>query len=62
MDQLFSSWNATDCVIHECVEAHTAVDVVVDVEALRELIAGRLRLIREGASVVEARLPWPLAM
>ena len=62
MDQLFSSWNATDCEIHECVEAHTAVDVVADIAALRELIAGRLRIVRQGASVVEARLPWPLAI
>ncbi len=31
----------------------------VDVAALRQLIAGRLQLIRGGASVEEAALPWP---
>lgn len=35
------------------------VDVRVDVAALRQLIAGRLQLIRSGASVEEAALPWP---
>lgn len=58
--QLFSGWNATQCVTEECVEASTVVDVAVDVAALRQLIAGRLELIRGGASVVQARLPWPL--
>lgn len=35
------------------------VDIRVDVEALRQLVAGRLVAIRSGASVAEAALPWP---
>lgn len=35
------------------------VDVRVDVPRLRQLIAGRLALIRSGAGVTEAALPWP---
>lgn len=31
----------------------------MDVAALRDLIRGRLALIRTGASVAEAALPWP---
>ena len=35
------------------------VDIRVDVQALRSLVAGRLAAIRGGASVAEAALPWP---
>lgn len=35
------------------------VDIRVDVPRLRQLIAGRLALIRSGASLPEAALPWP---
>lgn len=59
LEQLFSSWTAAQCVTNECVEAHTLVDVVVDVAALRRLMAGRLELIRGGAPVERARLMWP---
>lgn len=41
------------------MEAHTTVDVVVDVEAVRQLLTDRLALIQAGASVEEASLPWP---
>lgn len=45
--------------LQDCVESLTHVDVRVDVAALRALVAGRLALIRGGASVAEAALPWP---
>lgn len=43
------------------MEAHTNVDVVVNVEELRALLEDCLPLIFGGASVTEAALPWPLS-
>ena len=45
----------------ECVEAHTNVDVIVDLKELRSLIASRLPLIDAGVPVSAAALPWPEA-
>ena len=45
----------------DCVEAHTNVDVVVDIEAFKELLQSRLPLVFQGASVQDAALPWPEA-
>lgn len=61
LERQFGGWNTSQCQEPACVEAHTMVDVVVDVQALQRLIAGRLELIRAGASVARARLPWPPA-
>lgn len=47
------------CDTEECVEAHTMVDVVVDVPAVMRLLTGRLELLGKGATVEEAALPWP---
>ncbi len=41
------------------MEAHTNVDVVVDLAALKDLLDSRLPLVFGGASVVNAELPWP---
>lgn len=41
------------------MEAQTHVDLHVDIPALRALLASRLPLLRGGASVAEAALPWP---
>ena len=43
----------------ECVEAHTNVDVVVNLKELRLLLQDRLPLVYEGVSVEDAKLPWP---
>lgn len=43
----------------DCVEAHTNVDVVVNIEELRALLASRLPLVFDGASVKRAAMPWP---
>ncbi len=43
----------------DCVEAHTNVDVVVNLGELRALLESRLPLVFGGASVAEAALPWP---
>ena len=45
----------------ECVEAHTNVDVIVDLQELKGLIASRLPLIEAGVPVSAASLPWPEA-
>ena len=41
------------------MEAHTNVDVVVDLGDFRALLESRLPLVFAGASVEEAELPWP---
>lgn len=41
------------------MEAHTNVDVVVDLAQLRALLQSRLPLVFAGASVEAAALPWP---
>ena len=41
------------------MEAHTNVDVVVDLAQLRALLQSRLPLVFAGASVESAGLPWP---
>ena len=43
----------------DCVEAHTNVDVVVNIEELRALLVSRLPLVFAGATVKQAALPWP---
>ena len=49
------------CVQDEaCVEAHTNVDVIVNIQELRERIASRLPFIEAGLPVKAAALPWPL--
>ena len=42
------------------MEAHTNVDVVVNVAELRSLLQECLHLVYRGASVEEAALSWPL--
>ena len=51
------AWRARQT--EECVEAHTNVDVVVDLAQLRALLQSRLPLVFGGASVEAAALPWP---
>ena len=41
------------------LQAHTNVDVIVNLEEFRALLASRLPLVFAGASVAEAALPWP---
>lgn len=40
-------------------QAHTNVDVVVDIPAFRALLADRLPMVFGGWPVEAARLPWP---
>ncbi len=41
------------------MEAHTNVDVVVDLQQFKQLLDSRLPLVFAGASVASAELPWP---
>lgn len=41
------------------MEAHTNVDVVVDLQQFKELLDSRLPLVFAGATVASAELPWP---
>jgi len=43
----------------DCVEAHTNVDVVVDLHQFKELLDSRLPLVFAGATVAMAEVPWP---
>ena len=43
----------------DCVEAHTNVDVVVNVNEFRALLQDRLPHVWAGKSVSEAAIPWP---
>lgn len=56
---LYIYWGFWMCQTEDCVEAHTNVDVVVNIEELRSLLASRLPLVFAGASVKQAALPWP---
>jgi protein O-GlcNAc transferase len=55
----FGNWTVGECWTEECVEAHTNVDVIVDLQAVRALLDSRLPLVFQGKSVKEASLPWP---
>lgn len=50
---------AAQCDTDECVEAHTTVDVVVDIPELRALLRDRLPRVWAGERVAGAKLPWP---
>jgi protein O-GlcNAc transferase len=41
------------------VEAHTKVDVIVDLQELRALLQDRLPHVWAGAAVAAARREWP---
>lgn len=43
----------------DCVEAHTNVDIVVNLDELRALLRSRLPLVYNSASVKAALAPWP---
>ena len=51
--------NSSTLQTEECVEAHTNIDVVVNLAELKELLDSRLPLVFKGASVEEASWPWP---
>jgi protein O-GlcNAc transferase len=54
-------WAGEKCDTDECVEAHTNVDVVVDIKALERLLEDTLPAVWDAVPVEEAELPWPSA-
>ena len=55
----FASWTTAQCRIQDCVEAHTNVDIIVDVKQLRAMLDTRLPRVLAGASVPELASVWP---
>jgi protein O-GlcNAc transferase len=58
----FSHWGRDECASEDCVEAHTNVDVTVDLAALKLLLDSRLPLVFNSTPVAQAALPWPQAL
>ena len=54
-DETVLIWLQTE----DCVEAHTNVDVVVNIAELRTLLETCLPHVFDGASVDQAALLWP---
>ncbi|GMH43593.1 hypothetical protein BSKO_11515 [Bryopsis sp. KO-2023] len=57
----FEGWSASDCTTDECVEAHTQVDVAVNLMSFRKLLEEKLPSIFAGASVDAIEASWPSA-
>ena len=55
----FGNWTDSQCKTEECVEAHTNVDVIVDIPQLKKLLDSRLPMVFRGASVQAASAIWP---
>ena len=55
----FANWTVDECWSEECVEAHTNVDITVDLVPVRDLLESCLSLVFAGVSVEEAEIPWP---
>lgn len=53
-------WPAGQCGTEECVEAHTNVDVIVNIEEFKALLDDRLPYVWAGAKVETAAIPWPI--
>jgi hypothetical protein len=58
----FTNWTKSECLIEDCTEAATRVDIVVDIAALKALLDSRLPLVFKGRPVQRAALPWPEAL
>ncbi|PNW72188.1 hypothetical protein CHLRE_16g678600v5 [Chlamydomonas reinhardtii] len=52
-------WPAGQCGTEECVEAHTNVDVIVDLAEFKALLDDRLPHVWAGEGVQQASIPWP---
>lgn len=58
----FTNWTSAECLIEDCTESATKVDIIVDIPALKALLDSRLPLVFRGVSVAKAALPWPEAL
>lgn len=52
-------WPSGQCGTEECVEAHTNVDVIVDIQQFKALLDDRLPFVWNGSTVPDAAIPWP---
>ncbi|KAH7622038.1 hypothetical protein Ndes2526B_g02863 [Nannochloris sp. 'desiccata'] len=55
-------WAGDKCDTDDCVEAHTNIDVIVDIEAVEKLLVERLPLIQESKQSnnrTAVNFPWP---
>lgn len=57
-----SNWPPENCGTEECVEAHTKVDVMVDIPAFRKLLQDRLPFVWNKTHPHLASIPWPPAV
>jgi hypothetical protein len=55
----FGHWTSDECQLEECVEAHTNVDIVVDVGQLKAMLDARLPRVFMGESVAKLKSVWP---
>ena len=55
----FGNWTAAQCDTQDCLEAHTGVDVVVDVAELKALLDDRLPLVYARSPTPNAEIEWP---
>uniref|UniRef100_A0A7S3QL56 Glycosyltransferase 61 catalytic domain-containing protein n=1 Tax=Dunaliella tertiolecta TaxID=3047 RepID=A0A7S3QL56_DUNTE len=55
-------WPASQCGTEECVEAHTRVDLYVDIPQVKQLLESRLPYVWANTPVYYAMLPWPPAL
>eukprot|EP00892_Ulva_mutabilis_P005351 jgi/Ulvmu1/3188/UM015_0229.1 len=59
----FGKWTLEQCHVEECVEAHTNVDVIVDLDQLKTMLDARIPRVLSGESVkkmIKAGLTvWP---
>ena len=52
-------WAGDKCDTNECVEAHTNVDVILDLNEFGRLLEDVVPKVWDGISVTDAERPWP---
>eukprot|EP00879_Flechtneria_rotunda_P013148 GHRR01013733.1.p1 GENE.GHRR01013733.1~~GHRR01013733.1.p1 ORF type:complete len:429 (+),score=169.33 GHRR01013733.1:161-1288(+) len=57
----YAGWTAAECHKRDCLMVHAQAGLLVDVEAVRELLARKLPGLVKGFSVQELQEPWPPA-
>eukprot|EP01025_Chloroclados_australasicus_P042517 TRINITY_DN4522_c0_g1_i2.p2 TRINITY_DN4522_c0_g1~~TRINITY_DN4522_c0_g1_i2.p2 ORF type:complete len:202 (+),score=14.77 TRINITY_DN4522_c0_g1_i2:264-869(+) len=55
----FGAWTDAQCKVEECVEAHTNVDVIVDIPQIKRLLDKVVTKVFEGTPVKELAVQWP---
>jgi hypothetical protein len=55
----FGNWTSKQCHLEECVEAHTNVDIVVNLDELKAMLDTRLPRVFAGEPVTKLASVWP---